>query len=218
MGREHETLNTLWPARVGGISEGLEQCRKILQFLVTGRGHMLRSLPSLGLERGLTRATCFSERAPFPEAGWLSRFLVSTENDGGLPGSPSHLLFRMFPRLDTLAFEGVYRDSCCPPPGRGDIRPTLGTEKSLYVSSGTAAPPRSSHRGSLFPLPGQSPGRPNALSSSARCTGSQASWPRPHSLFTKPGRYSSLSSPEPDWLIFRASSTSDWSSLGRATL
>lgn len=158
---------------VGGISEGLEQSRRILQFMVTGRGHIhVKKPPQPGLGKRPDKSHVFPRKSTVPEAGWLSRFLVSTENDGGLPGSPSHLLSRMSPRMDTLAFEGIYRDSCCPPPGRGDIRPTLGTEKSLYVSSGTAAPPRSSHRGSLFPCLDRAPGAPMP---SARCSGSQAS-------------------------------------------
>lgn len=91
----------------------------------------------------------------------------------------------MSPRLHTLAFEGIYRDSCGPPPGRGDIRPTLGTEKSLYVSSGTAAPPRSSHRGSLFSPAWTEPRAPQCPQLVA--AGPWPAWPGPHRLFTKPG-------------------------------
>lgn len=139
--------------------------------------------PQPGLGKRPDKSHVFPRKSAVP-TGWLSRFLVSTENDGGLPGSPRHLLSGMSPRLDTLAFEGIYRDSCCPPPGRGDIRPTLGTEKSLYVSSGTAAPPRSSHRGSLFPCLDRAPGAPML---SALAAGPRPAWPRPHILFTKPG-------------------------------
>lgn len=131
--------------------------------------------PQPGLGKRPDKSHVFPRKSAVPDTvptGWLSRFLVSTENDGGLPGSPRHLLSRMSPRLDTLAFEGIYRDSCCPPPGRGGHPSYFGNREELVRVLRDSCPTQILTQRLLVSLPGQSPRRPNALSS---CSRSQAS-------------------------------------------
>lgn len=80
--------------------------------------------------------------------------------------------------------KGVYRHSCSPPPRRGDIRPTLGTEKSLYVSWGQLPHPDIHTEAPCFPCLDRAPGAPISLSSSQPVPGQ---FGPSHSLFTEPG-------------------------------
>lgn len=56
----------------------------------------------------------------------------------------------------------------------------------------------------MFPLPGQSPGRPNALSSSQPVSGQLGPGHTAFFFFFPQTRSSGRSSPEPDWLVFNA--------------
>lgn len=186
------------------------------QPLVQCGGAVGRDLPR-SLETRLARTTCTPGVPGAPFQKRLVRPVPSEPgSDEGLPGSSSHLSPGHPLRGGALAPGPI---ETAAPPGRRDIRPSLGTEKGLCTSPGTVAPPRSPHRGSLFPCR-TSPGRPDAL-----CP-LQPAWPRSGPYQT--GRRA-RNSPRPDWLIFNSralsnspiglsfpSSTFDWPSWGRS--
>ena len=143
----------------GGVSEELVQCPPFTRgtgepggssrpaFSSAG-GAVGRDLPR-SLETRLARTTCTPGAPGAPFQKRLVRPVPSElGSDEGLPGSSSHLSPGHPLRGGALAPGPI---ETAAPPGRRDIRPSLGTEKGLCTSSGTVAPPRSPHRGSLFP-------------------------------------------------------------------